>query len=123
MQHLESLNDVVEPAAGVTIRETIPDTFVKQADEVVTLDLAIEDLRERVSAGKICAPDKMDAMLASSFRVELLSGMRALCLREVAESVDRVVQQRSVGERVTLSDARATGDRSFPHQSRRKDRA
>jgi two-component system sensor histidine kinase KdpD len=106
VQHLESLNDVVERAAGVTIRETIPDTFVRQADEVVALDLAIDDLRERVRAGRICALDKVEAALASSFRVELLSVMRALCLREVAESVDRAAMQHGRDGAFTLSDAR-----------------
>src|SRR5215813_10861063 len=53
VQHLESLKDVVERATGVTIRETVPDSFLKQADQVVNLDLAAEDLLERLRAGKI----------------------------------------------------------------------
>src|SRR5262249_16186300 len=51
IQHLESLKDVVEKAAGVTIRETVPDSFLKQALQVVNLDLAVEDLVERLKAG------------------------------------------------------------------------
>ena len=52
VQHLESLNDVVERATGVAVRETIPDSFLKQADQVVNLDLAVEDLQERLRGGQ-----------------------------------------------------------------------
>ena len=55
VQHLESLNDIVERATGVAVRETMPDSFLKQADQVVNLDLAVEDLQERLRAGKIYA--------------------------------------------------------------------
>ena len=55
VQHLESLNDIVERATGVAVRETLPDSFLKQADQVVNLDLAVEDLQERLRAGKIYA--------------------------------------------------------------------
>ena len=55
VQHLESLNDLVERATGVAVRETVPDSFLKQADQVVNLDLAVEDLQERLRAGKIYA--------------------------------------------------------------------
>src|SRR5579862_7834125 len=53
VQHLESLKDVVERVTGVAIRETVPDTFLKQADQVVNIDLAIEDLVDRLRSGKI----------------------------------------------------------------------
>jgi len=53
VQHLESLNDLVKQATDVVVRETIPDSFLKQADQVVNLDLAVEDLIERLRAGKI----------------------------------------------------------------------
>src|SRR5205823_2985653 len=59
VQHLESLNDVVEHTTGVAVRETVPDNFLKQADQVVNLDLAVEDLQERMRAGKIYASDKV----------------------------------------------------------------
>jgi K+-sensing histidine kinase KdpD len=58
-QHLESLKDVVERVTGVVIRETVPDGFLKQADQVVNLDLDAEDLLERLRAGKIYDPAKV----------------------------------------------------------------
>jgi two-component system, OmpR family, sensor histidine kinase KdpD len=89
IQHLESLKDLVERATGVVVRETVPDTFLKQADQVITLDLAVEDLLERLRAGKIYAPDKVAWALEHFFQDENLKTLRELVLREVAESVER----------------------------------
>ncbi|GJG87075.1 hypothetical protein tb265_22560 [Gemmatimonadetes bacterium T265] len=89
VQHLESLNDVVERELGVTVRETVPDWVVAQADQVVNLDLAADDLRQRLREGKIYRADKIDSALANFFTDENLSTLRELALREVASSVDR----------------------------------
>ena len=89
VQHLESLNDLVERATGVVVRETVPDSFLKQADQVVNLDLAVEDLQERLRAGKIYSPDKISGALENFFRGQNLAHLRELALREVAESVER----------------------------------
>jgi two-component system sensor histidine kinase KdpD len=89
VQHLESLKDIVERVTGVTIRETIPDSFLKQADQVVNLDLAVEDLQERLRAGKIYADDKIPWALEHFFKDQNLAHLRELALREVAESVER----------------------------------
>lgn len=89
VQHLESLKDLVERATGVVIRETVPDTFLKQADQVVNLDLAVEDLLDRLRAGKIYDPHKISVALEHFFKEENLSPLRELALREVAESLDR----------------------------------
>ncbi len=89
VQHLESLKDLVERVTGVVIRETIPDAFLKQADQVVNLDLAVEDLQDRLRAGKIYAPDKVSHALENFFNDENLAHLRELALREVAESVER----------------------------------
>ena len=97
VQHLESLNDVVERATGVGVRETVPDSFLKQADQVVNLDLAVEDLQERLRAGKIYAPDKIPWALEHFFKEQNLAHLRELALREVAESVERA--QRAPGRR------------------------
>lgn len=96
VQHLESLKDVVERVTGVVIRETIPDSFLKQADQVVNLDLAVEDLQERLRAGKIYAEDKVPWALEHFFKDQNLHHLRELALREVAESVERSVSARSV---------------------------
>jgi two-component system sensor histidine kinase KdpD len=89
IQHLESLKDLVEQASGVEIRETVPDTFLEQADQVVNLDLAVEDLLERLRAGKIYAPEKVTRALENFFQEDKLSTLRELALREVAESLGR----------------------------------
>ncbi|NOJ97196.1 histidine kinase [Corallococcus coralloides] len=94
VQHLESLNDLVERNTGVTVRETLPDSFLKTADQVVNLDLAVEDLHERLKAGKIYAPDKVPHALERFFTGDNLSTLRELALREVAESLDRATAGR-----------------------------
>jgi len=107
IQHLESLKDLVEEATGTRIRETVPDTFLQHADQVVNLDLAVEDLLERMRAGKIYAAEKVARALASFFQEEKLTALRELALREVAESVGRgaaAAQARSEGARRTASE-------------------
>jgi len=89
VQHLESLNDVIQRTLGVTVRETVPDWTVGQADQVVNLDISAEDLRERLREGKIYRQDKVQAALANFFTDENLTTLRELALREVASSVDR----------------------------------
>ena len=95
IQHLESLKHVVEDAAGVAIRETIPDSFLQDAVQVVNLDLAVEDLLERLKAGKIYAPDKVTWALEHFFQDDNLMTLRELALREVAESVERQSETRA----------------------------
>jgi two-component system, OmpR family, sensor histidine kinase KdpD len=94
IQHLDSLNDLVSRNAGVQVRETIPDSFLKQADQVVNLDLAVEDLLERLKAGKIYPTDKVAWALQHFFQDNNLSTLRELSLREVAESLDRSAARR-----------------------------
>ncbi len=89
VQHLESLNGLIERATGVAVRETVPDSFLKQADQVVNLDLAVEDLQERLRAGKIYTPEKIPWALENFFKDQNLATLRELALREVAESLDR----------------------------------
>src|SRR5262252_9262926 len=94
VQHLESLKDVVERVTGVAIRETVPDSFLKKADQVVNLDLAVEDLQERLHAGKIYGADKVGWALEHFFKEGNLAHLRELALREVAESVERASARR-----------------------------
>jgi two-component system sensor histidine kinase KdpD len=89
VQHLESLNDVVQRATGVTIRETVPDSFLKRADQIVNLDLAVEDLLDRLEAGKIYPPERLPWAREHFFKDRNLATLRELALREVAESLDR----------------------------------
>ena len=89
VQHLESLNDLIERVTGIKVRETVPDTFLKNADQVVNLDLSVEDLIDRLKSGKIYAADKIPHALENFFTPEKLRSLRELALREVAEAVDR----------------------------------
>jgi two-component system, OmpR family, sensor histidine kinase KdpD len=91
VQHLESLNDLVKQATRVVVRELVPDSIVRRADQVVDIDLAVEDLIDRLRAGKIYAPDKIPRALENFFQPEKLAVLREIALREVAESVDRTV--------------------------------
>jgi two-component system, OmpR family, sensor histidine kinase KdpD len=94
IQHLESLNDLIERVTGVVVRETVPDTFLKQADQVVTLDIDVEDLLERLQGGKIYAAEKIGRAMESFFTAENLVTLRELALREVAESLERATHLR-----------------------------
>jgi len=109
VQHLESLKDVVERVTGVAIRETVPDSFLKQADQVVNLDLSVEDLQERLRAGKIYGADKVGWALDHFFKDDNLAHLRELALREVAESVERASARRP-----PTADAVANVDRAAP---------
>jgi two-component system sensor histidine kinase KdpD len=101
VQHLESLNDLVERLTGVVVRETIPDSFLRQADQVVNLDLAVEDLQERLRAGKIYPTDRIPWALEHFFKEQNLGPLRELALREVAESVERATVARPIADRAS----------------------
>ena len=90
------------------VRETVPDSFLKQADQVVNLDLAVEDLRP-AAGGKIYAPDKIPWALEHFFKDRNLATLRELALREVAESLDRAAS-RAVARRARRQPAAGTGD-------------
>ena len=87
IQHLETLNDAVGRVTGVRVRETVPDTFVRRADEVVNVDVTVEELRSRLRQGKIYKPEKVEQALSNFFRQGNLSTLRELALRAVADEV------------------------------------
>ncbi|HWD10184.1 MAG TPA: ATP-binding protein [Actinomycetota bacterium] len=88
IQHLESLNDVVERITGVTQRETIPDAVVRAADQIELVDMSAEALRRRMAHGNIYPPEKVDAALGNYFREGNLAALRELALLWVADRVD-----------------------------------
>lgn len=90
IQHLESLNDIVKKATGVRVHETVPDSFLRRADQIVNVDLPPDDLLERLKSGKVYPEDRIDWALRHFFQVENLGALRELALREVAESIGRV---------------------------------
>jgi len=89
IQHLETLNDAVNRSANAVIRETVPDSFFKRADEVINVDLTIEELRNRLREGKIYPPEKVEQSLANFFRKGNLNLLRELALRATAEQVSK----------------------------------
>ncbi|HEV2933339.1 MAG TPA: histidine kinase, partial [Streptosporangiaceae bacterium] len=80
VQHLESLNDVVEKITGVPQRETVPDAIVRAADQVEMVDMTPEALRRRMAHGNIYPPEKIDAALTNYFRSGNLAALRELAL-------------------------------------------
>ncbi|HEX8805285.1 MAG TPA: ATP-binding protein [Acidimicrobiales bacterium] len=88
IQHLESLNDVVEGITGVAQRETIPDDVVRAAEQIELVDQTPEALRRRMAHGNIYGPEKIDAALANYFRPGNLAALRELALLWVADRVD-----------------------------------
>ena len=87
IQHLETLNDAVSRVTGVRVRETVPDTFLDRADEVINVDVTVEELRNRLREGKIYKPEKVEQALTNFFRKGNLSTLRELALRAVADEV------------------------------------
>jgi two-component system, OmpR family, sensor histidine kinase KdpD len=119
VQHLESLNDQVAELTGVRVRETVPDSVLGGADEVVLIDLTPEALIARLRAGKIYPTQNIDAALNNFFKIENLAALREVSLRQVAEDVEskRLVysEAEQVGtraaERVAADTAKAVGER------------
>ncbi len=119
VQHLESLNDQVAELTGVRVRETVPDSVLGNADEVVLIDLTPEALIARLRAGKIYPGETIDAALNNFFRIENLAALREVSLRQVAEDVES--KRLSVaageplgtreGERLAADASRAVGER------------
>ena len=93
IQHLESLNDVVEKITGVPQRETVPDAVVRAADQVELVDMTPEALRRRMAHGNIYKPEKIDAALTNYFRIGNLSALRELALLWLADKVDEGLQR------------------------------
>lgn len=119
VQHLESLNDQVAELTGVRVRETVPDSILGTADEVVLIDLTPEALIARLRAGKIYPAQNIDAALNNFFKIENLAALREVSLRQVAEDVEskRLVYTETEqvgtrdGERVSSDAPKAVGER------------
>ena len=92
LQHLESLNDVVEGITGVVQRETVPDGVVRSADQIELVDMAPEALQRRLAHGNVYPPDRIDAALGNYFRTGNLTALRELALLWLADRVDEELQ-------------------------------
>jgi len=105
VQHLESLNDQIAEVSGVRVRETIPDAILGRADQIVMVDLTPETLLDRLRAGKVYPAERIDAALNNFFRVENLSALREVALRQVAQEIGQ--------KRVTIAEPLGSREESI----------
>ena len=99
IQHLESLNDQILRITGVRVRETVPDWFVKSADEVVMVDATTGALLNRLRRGNIYAPDKAQQAMENFFKESTLAALRELALRQTAHELElREIGQKPEAE-------------------------
>src|SRR5207248_7320049 len=108
VQHLESLNDQMAQITGVKGRETLPDWVVKQADEVVMVDLTPRALLNRLERGVVYPPEKAQAALQNFFKESTLVGLREMALRQAAHEVEERIEQ-SDGDIREAADAQRLG--------------
>src|SRR6202012_1182104 len=103
IQHLESLNDVVEKITGVPQRETVPDAVVRAADQGEMVDMTPEARRRRMAHGNISPPEKIDAALTNYFRSGNLAALRELALLWLADKVDEGLQRYRIEHKIQAS--------------------
>jgi two-component system sensor histidine kinase KdpD len=101
VQHLESVNDVVEKITGIRQRETVPDAVVRAADQVELIDVSPEALRRRMAHGNIYPAERIDAALGNYFRIGNLTALRELALLWLADKVDDALQQYRADHEIT----------------------
>ncbi|MBX7232700.1 MAG: sensor histidine kinase KdpD [Bdellovibrionales bacterium] len=89
IQHIESRNDQVSQITGVSVRETVPDAFLDQADQIEVIDLSPKELLQRLKEGKVYLGDRAEQAAQNFFKEEQLLALRELSLRFIAERVDR----------------------------------
>ncbi|MFL9845114.1 sensor protein KdpD [Flavobacterium rhizosphaerae] len=97
IQHIESLNDDIKEITGIEVKERIPDSVLKAADEVVNIDLTADELITRLKEGKIYTADKIQSALGNFFKPQHILQLRELALKEVASQVERKVETEVTG--------------------------
>ncbi len=112
IQHLESLGPVVEKITGVSVHETIPDSFVAGADQIVNLDIPAGELRERMRRGEIYSSEKIETALESFFTQSNLTCLRELALREVVRFLDQA--RHRLGRTPDLTDTPGPSSHGSP---------
>lgn len=103
IQHIESLNDVVQQITGVPQRETIPDSVLRGSDQVELIDLTPESLRDRLSQGLVYPAARVDAALSNYFRIGNLTALRELALLWLADEVDTALRAYREAQGITTS--------------------
>ena len=129
VQHLESLVDVVWRITGVRVRETVPDSALSAADEIVLVDLTPDELRSRLEAGKVYVPETARLAGDKFFKRENLTALREMALRRAAQTVDDelvgAMRRRGIegpwaaGERILVLIAGDPGSESLVRDGRR----
>src|SRR5450432_2326153 len=104
VQHLESLYNTVEQLIGVKVRERIPDSVLAEADQIVNIDLAAEDLQQRLRDGKIYPKERVQSSLENFFTESNLEHLRELTLRELASQLDFKRRETSQDNKKTSPD-------------------
>src|SRR5690242_15065434 len=101
IQHLESLNDVIERITGVRQQETVPDEVVRRAQQVELVDITPEALRRRMAHGNVYAPERVDAAMANYFQPRNLTALREMALLWLADQVEVALQRYRSDQQVT----------------------
>lgn len=104
VQHLESLYEIVERSTGVKVKERLPDRVVTEADQIVNVDVTTQDLRARLTEGKIYPKERISTALDSFFKENNLEQLRELALRELASQIDFKRRDAAPEERETSPD-------------------
>ncbi len=96
VQHLESLNGTVGAITGVRVHETVPDTVIDDADEIILVDVTPDELMARLKAGKVYLPQQAERAAQNFFRKGNLIALREIALRRTAEHVEDDVRSYRV---------------------------
>jgi two-component system, OmpR family, sensor histidine kinase KdpD len=101
VQHLESLNDVISGITGIQVMETVPDSFFNQADEVVLVDIPVEELFQRLQAGKVYLSEQARRASQNFFRRGNLIALREITLRRTADRLEKDIQIYKKNQSIT----------------------